>query len=244
MVIRLPKLEEVIHNKDWKALNQFLTKIGQNPESNQLKLLDYIVDHLNEAEFSQVEINFFFSLGKVGMKSELKESYLSLILERYYQADRWVRNEILNCLNAIIEQWELDGNFKELFKNALLDNYAPLQKNALQILKKKTPLPDIFLSILIFLLNKAENSFLDELEVVVKSHISDGRQLFNLIDDYEIMPKLKPKGIRSLLSIFFRTVYKLEDFRKKIENSEWSESNKNKFITEIDTFERILLTHL
>ena len=69
-------------------------------------------------------------------------------------------------------------------------------------------------------------------------------RIFNLLSMSENYKFLKPRGIRSLLLIQFKSVINAESFKEMILNSNWDENYKEIYLKEINTFERILIKNL
>ncbi len=79
---------------------------------------------------------------------------------------------------------------------------------------------------------------------IFEKFILDFNELFDSLDYSDNYLILKPKAIRALLILYFQTLIDLESFKKKILTSKWEDNNKEKYLKEIDTYEKILMRRL
>ena len=157
----------------------------------------------------------------------------------YYKSDRWIRHEIIQAINKISKHSKLHEKIILLLGNALNDYYLPVKISVLNIIKNIEILPDSILIQFFRVLNSKESEVLELCGKILESIPLD--KIFALLNSSEYYKDLKPRAIRTLLLINFKSILNLEAFREKVLNSGWDNSYKEKFLKEIETLQRILL---
>ena len=236
--------DEIKESNNPKAINDFIIKLSENLNIEHIKYLSYFIKNLDTEIFDKIKLNLIYVLGEIGNLTPLPGEYLLLLEEVYYKSDRWVRNEIIQAINKISKNAELSEKTVELISNALNDEYSVIKINTLKLLSNFKKLPDGILKNLIRLMNSKDSEILEGCRRILKRIPQQPDRIFNLLnrsDNYKI---LKPRGIRSLLLIQFKSIINTESFREMILNSNWDKTNKENYIKEIITFERILMKNL
>ena len=225
-------------------INDFIIKLSENPNKEQLKYLKYLIDNLDTQILNKITLNLIYALGELGNLTSLDENYLNFIHETYLHSDRWIRNEIIQAIDKISKKSHLNENIVLLIGGALNDDYPPIKINTLKVLLNLKQVPDLVFTNIFYVLNSKDSEVLESCRrVLEKIHLETHKlfDLLNRLDNYKI---LKLRAIRSLLLIQFKSIFNLESFREEIGSSKWDNSFKEKYLTEIDTFQRILIKNM
>ncbi len=244
MALIKQKFEEIKESNNPEAINDFMIKLSENPNIEQVSYLKYFIESLDPQILDKIKLNLIYALGEIGKLAPLPVENLLFLEEVYYKSDRWVRNEIIQAIDKISKNTELNEKTVELISNALNDEYSVININTLKLLSNFKKLPDSILKNLIRLMNSKDSEILEGCRRILKRIPQQSDRIFNLLnrsDNYKI---LKPRGIRSLLLIQFKSIINTESFREMILNSNWDKTNKENYIKEIITFERILMKNL
>ena len=172
---------------------------------------------------------------------QIPDKFTSFLLREYNGSDRWVRGEVIKTFEKLSYHTVLDESVIKLLGIASNEDYLPISINALHILSKR--IPSIPRTILRNILNafNSSNSDLRELasEVLIKM-VKNEEELFEALlqnDNYKI---LKKNAIRSLLVIYFNSIFSIESFRQKIIKSKIESFYKDIILNEIKTYKSIL----
>ena len=236
--------DEIKESNNPEAINDFIIKLSENPNTEHLNYLKYFVEYLDPQILDKIKLNLIFVLGAIGNLTPLPGEYLLLLEEEYYKSDRWVRNEIIQAIDKISNNTELNEKTVELISNALNDEYSVIKISTLKLLSNFKKLPDGILKNLIRLMNSKDSEILEGCRRILKRIPQQPVRIFNLLNGSDNYKILKPRGIRSLLLIQFKSIVNTESFREMILNSNWDKTNKENYIKEINTFERILMKNL
>jgi len=236
--------KEVKKSENPEKINEFLIKLGKNPKKEYLNFLDYFIKELAEAIYEKIKLNLIYALGEIGNLTPLNDEYLHYLSKIYHKSDRWVRNEIIQAIDKISTNKELNEKTIELIGNALNDEYTVIKINTLKLISNFKNLPDNILKNLIRLMNSKDSEILEGCRRILKRIPQQPVRIFNLLNGSDNYKILKPRGIRSLLLIQFKSIVNTESFREMILNSNWDKTNKENYIKEINTFERILMKNL
>ncbi|MHA1915672.1 MAG: hypothetical protein ACW986_18760 [Promethearchaeota archaeon] len=235
------EFEKIKESTNPEFLNNFIIELGKNPNEEFLHFLKYFIDNLPNQILDKINLNLIFVIGEIGSKIPLEKDYLQFLLETYYKSDRWIRNEILQALEKISRNLKVDEDLVVLISTAVNDEYASIKLSALSALSNFKSLPNKVLRNIFLVMNSNKSEIFDGCRRVF-AHLSLGpQQLFVALDDTDNYKILKTEGIRSLLLIQFKSIINLELFRELILDSGWGKEYKEKFLKEIETFERILV---
>ncbi len=236
--------KEAKESRDPEIINNFLIELSKNPNKDYLSFLDFFMNDLEKQLYENIKLNLIYVIGEIGNLTPLSNDFLELFYNTYYISDRWVRNEIIQAIDKISKNTELNEKSVELISNALNDEYSVIKISTLKLLSNFKNLPDKILKNLIRLMNSKDSEILEGCRRILKRIPQQPDRIFNLLnrsDNYKI---LKQRGIRSLLLIQYKSIVNAESFREMILNSNWDKTNKENFIKEIITFERILMKNL
>lgn len=235
------KFEEIKKSNNPEIINDFLINLSKNPTREHLTYIRDLIETLTNQILPKVMLNLIFALGEIGKTTSLDEYFLDFLFETYHQSDRWVRNEIIQTIKKISEKAELNEKIIFLIGHALNDDYTPIQFNALKTLINLKSFPDSIFKNFLHVLNSKNSEIIDECIRILNKLQLDENRLFNLLNQKENYKILKPRAIRALFLIQFKSIIPLETFRGNIMSSEWEESYKDIFLKELETFERILI---
>ena len=235
------RFDDIKKSKNPEVINDFLIKLSKSPNIEYFSILDYFIDEIDIQILEKVKLNLVFLIGEIGKGSVIDTKYLEFLSKTYYSSDRWIRNEIIQAFGKILKKTEISQDAIELIGYAINDEYPPIKVNALRILLDLDDIPLFVRRNLFFTLN-LKNSELEELCVkIFEKFLPDFNKLFNSLNYSDNYLILKPKAIRSLLIIYFKSPINLESFRKKISSSNWEIEHRERYLKEIDTYEKILL---
>ena len=231
--------EEIKKTRNPEEINSFLIKLSKNPLEEHLNFIDFFINNLESQILYAVKLNLIFLLGEIGKTTLLKREFINFILNMYSTSDRWVRNEIIQTIEKISNHSQLSENIIDLIENALNDEYIPIKHNSLKVLLKLEKQPNV--RNIFQILNSKEPELVElGLEVLIK-HLPSYNQLYNSLNTSENHRILKTKAIRTLLLFYFRSLIDLESFRNLIIKSTWLNDTKEKYLKEIETYEKIIL---
>ena len=242
MALLNQEFDEIKESNNPDKINDFIIKLSENPNKEQFKYLEYFIDNLNTQILDKVKLNLIFALGQAGNLALIEEKYLNFLHKTYHYSDRWVRNEIIQAIEKISKKSKLNENVIFLIGNALNDDYTPIKINALKVLLNFKQVPDFIFTNIFRVLNSKDSAVLEECRRVLK--LLDSYNLFGLLNQLDNYKILKPRAIRSLLIIQFRSILNLESFRELILGSNWDDDYKMNYFKEINTFQRIMAKNL
>lgn len=242
MALFKQEFDDIKESNNPDKINDFLIKLSENPNKQNLKYLKYLIDNLKTQILDKIKLNLIFVLGETGNLTSLDENYLNFIHETYHHSDRWVRNEIIQAIDKISKISNLNENVILLIGNALNDDYPPIKINALKVLLNLTQVPDFVFKNIFRVLNSKDSAVLEGCGRIIK-HL-DMYKLFSLLNQLDNYKILKLRAIRSLLIIQFKSIINLESFREMILSSNWIDSYRLNYLKEIDTFQRIISKNL
>ncbi len=238
------RYKEAKESRDPEIINNFLIELGKNPNKEYLSFLDFFMNNLEKQLYERVKLNVVFVLGEIGKEIQISEAYLQKLIDMYYTSDRWIRYEIIQAIIKISKHSKLNEKIIILMGNALNDDYLPVKRSVLTMLKNLEILPDSIRAQFFRVLNSKESEILDLCRQVLERLFLSTENIFKLLDSSEIYKILKPQGIRSLLLMKFTSISNLETFREFVINAGWDVSYKEQYLKEIDTMQRILLKTL
>jgi len=231
-------------SKNPAEINDFLVEISKKPQKEYLKFLEFFIKDLDIDIFEKIKFNLIYLIGEIGNLIPLEQKYLKFLVNTYYNSDRWVRNETVQAIKKITINTKLIDEVIKLIGYAINDEYLPIRVNALKVLLN---LDDIPLSIMrnLFLALNSKELELERLCInIFEKFLPDFNELINLLNYSDNYLVLKPKAIRTLLLIYFKSPFNLESFRKIISSLNWKIEFKERFLREIDTYEKIIIKNI
>ena len=236
--------EKIKSSEDSEAINDFLIELGNEPREEYLSYLEYFMKNGKPPLIDNIKINLIYVLGQIGNYNEVSHSYIDYLHQEYFKCDRWIRNEILQALDLIALRTKLPEKILQIVEHAIADDYLPIKINALSIVLNFNSLPSTVLNKLIGILSSSEPRLLDSLSNLFKKFKINENQLFEILNQDENYSNMDKRTIRTLFIVYFKSVFDLENFRKLIINSNWKNEQKEAFLKELYTFEKILLKNL
>ncbi|KKK41962.1 hypothetical protein LCGC14_1557630 [marine sediment metagenome] len=236
------EFDEIKESNNPVIINDFIIKLSENPNKDHIKYLNYFIDNLNTQIHDKVKLNLIYALGETGNLTLIEEKYLNFLHETYHHSDRWVRNEIIQAIDKISKKSKLTEKIIVLIGNVLNDDYTPIKINALKVLLNLTQIPDLIFKNIFRVLNSRDSAVSEGCRRILEQF--DKHKLFDLLNQLENYKILKPRAIRSLLLVQFKSILNLESFREMILNSNWDDSYRMNYLKEIDTFQRIIAKNL
>jgi hypothetical protein len=238
------EFNKIKHSNNPAIINDFLIRLSENPKEEFLKFLDFIINETEESIYEKIKLNLVFVLGEIGSIVELPDKFLVKLVDIYYSSDRWIRNETIQTFKKISLQSKLNENIISLLGKALNDDYLLVKLSTLEVLLNFKVFPNSIFRNFFQVLNSKDSEILDFCRRVLEQVSLDTQSIFKSLDISENYKILKPRAIRLLLLIKFKSLFNLEPFREKIFNAGWEDSFKEKYLTEIDNFQRILIKNM
>ena len=238
------KFNEIKNSDNPDLINDFLIELSENPSKEHLGYLNHFIESTDAQILNKIKLNLMYLLGEIGNLTPLPDDFLKLIVKEYYKSDRWIRNEIIQAISKISKKSELNEKAVELLSTALIDEYIPIKISTLKLLLNFKNLPDKLLTNLIRIMNSDDSEILEGCRRIFERFPQQSERIFRMLNINENYKNLKSRGIRSLLLIQFKSIMNVESFREMIVNSKWDEISREKYLKELDTFERILLKNM
>ncbi|MFX1497694.1 MAG: hypothetical protein ACFFBH_09225 [Promethearchaeota archaeon] len=230
-----------IKNMNTDALNDVLIEVSKKPDKKDLIFFDNLIENIQNSLLEKVKINLIYLLGEIGKNNFLEKKYINYLIKSYFNSDRWERNEIIQSLAKIININEVSSEIFDIIAYAILEEYIPTKINALKLLKKLNPIPNIILKNLIKVIDFSNLEVVEYSIQILKEHIKNDLALFSMLNTDENYALLTKNSVRTLLIEYFNSVIDLTNFKEKILESNWKENYKTLFVKEIESYQRILL---
>ncbi|MHA1492166.1 MAG: hypothetical protein ACTSRI_21265 [Promethearchaeota archaeon] len=236
--------QKVKNSSDSEQINDFLIDLSQKPCVDYLSYINYFIDNLNIKTLDKVKLSLVYTLGQIGNLTCLDDVYLKFLEDIYYNSDRWIRNEIIQAVDKIINQRKIPNTLIKIVSVALREDYVPIKLNALKILFKLDNLPNLIVGNTFTLLNLKDSELREQGMKVLNKFIHNEIELYKLMDNQQNYKILKKNAFRTILLSCFTSIIEIESFKKLILNSNWEIDYQEIFINEIDVFKRIMLKNL
>ncbi|TFG25869.1 MAG: hypothetical protein EU532_11195 [Promethearchaeota archaeon] len=243
----MKKFETIKESGDSEKINDFLIDLGRDPKKEYLKILDFFIEKRDPDIFNKIKLNLIFILGELGGLIEIDKKYIEFLIEEYFISDRWIRNEIVCAFNKIGNKMQFPRKVLDILKYAIIDDYLPIAINGMKSLLHFENLSDDLFENLFKTLKVQDSELIDQIFKVINKFIINEAVLFEKLITLDNYRNLDKKSIRSLLILFFNSVirlHNLKSFRELVENSEWENKDKEKFLAEIDVYEKLLLKRI
>ncbi|MHA2181883.1 MAG: hypothetical protein ACXAAH_10705 [Promethearchaeota archaeon] len=238
------EFEKIKESNNPEAINSFLIRLGEKPQEVYLKFLEYFINKLENHIYEKIKLNMVYVLGEIGKLTKIPTEYLQKLIDVYYTSDMWIRHEVIQAIRKISHHSTLSEKSILLLGNALNDDYLPVKKEVLNILRSLETLPESILVNFFYILNSKDTEVLDFCRRILERLHFSSKKIYELLSSSENYKILKPRAIRSLLLMSFKSIINLESLRDLIINAKWDVSYKEQYLKEIDTLQRILLKTL
>jgi hypothetical protein len=233
--------EEIKDSSNPEEINEFLIELAQHPKEEYFSIIDYFLNNLSSSLLDDVRVNLFYLIGELSHVIEVPQKYLDFLKAQYIRSDRWERNEIIKAFKSIVKHQQIQKKYVDLIATAVKEDYTSLKENAFECLTEIQNLEDNNLKKILLAINTNKSEILKRARKILRREILNQDRLFRLLNDdgfYKFIDKI---AIRILLMTFFDSVIRVESFRERIDNSDWDNPEKQIFLDEIDTYEKILL---
>jgi hypothetical protein len=235
------KFNRVKKSKNPEEIDDFLIEIGRNPQIDYLPFIEYFMENCDPPLFHKIKLNLIYTLGEVGKLKKIPVKFSKFLISEYNGSDRWVRDEVIKSFEKLSSNTILDDSVIKLLGIASNEEYQPISINSLKILSKRIDiLPKTILSNILNVFNSSSSDLRELASEVLTKIVKNEEELFESLlqnDNYKI---LKKNAIRSLLVIYFNSIFSLESFRQKIIESKIESLHKDIILNEIKIYKSIL----
>ncbi|MBD3215077.1 MAG: hypothetical protein GF311_20890 [Candidatus Lokiarchaeota archaeon] len=236
--------ERIKKSHDPEKINDFIINLSEYPKKATWEIIDYFLEDLEQEIFENIKINLTYLIGKISLVQNVPEKYLNFLIEIYYQSDKWVRNEIIKSFEIIIENQKPNKRIIDLLKISIKEDYIPIKKNTLGAISKIENVEFAIIKNILIEMDTRDSEILNRCKNILKNQIKNEKQLFEILNEENSYTLIKLRAFRNILTSFFKSLINIEPFRNRIEQSNWENSYKIKYLEEIDTFQKILLSNL
>jgi len=233
-------LLKIQDNTNLQEINDILIELSKNPNEKSLVIVDYFLDSLNATILNKIKLNLIFLIGAIGSVTILNKKYLNLLVESYFNSDRWVRNEIIQSFLVILQNHEYNNEIYQIIEHALNEDYAPIKTSALSVLKILKEVPEKVVLTLLRVLDTNNEEIVEMGLRILKRSVQTWDDLFELLNISKGYKILNKSIVRVLILEYFDSIHELESFKEKIFSSKWEVEYKKLCKTEINSFQRIL----
>ncbi len=233
--------EKAIKSNDTEEILDFLMVLNKSIKKEYLPFIRFFMDNLDDHILEKVKLNLIHLMGELGKEIPLTNTYMDFLRNNYFTSDRWVRNEIIIALNKIATQEKLSTNIFEVLRYAIHDDYISIKMNALKLLLTFDALPDFVIINILRALKRFDLEIIEPITNVLQKFVQNEKHLFDLLNADDNYKTLSKKTFRTIIIACFDSVMVVESFREIISKSKWDDEIKESFLSEIETFERILL---
>lgn len=241
-------IEKIFHkikkSHSSERINDFLIELGEHPTQGNWEMIDFFIRELNKELFEKIKINLVYVIGALSSDKKVPQKFLTFLVDIYYQSDRWVRNEIIKTMINIIKNQQISKKIIDVLETSIKEEYLPLKKNALEAVLKLENLESSLIRNIIMIMDNRDSEVLDKCKKILKREIKNEQQLFEILNYERAYTLINKRAFRVILTYSFKSAINIEPFRKRIENSKWEKKYKQKYLKEIDTFQKILLKNL
>ncbi|TXT61171.1 MAG: hypothetical protein BAJALOKI1v1_1170004 [Promethearchaeota archaeon] len=235
------QFEQIRDSTNPNKINDFIITLTKEPQKEHLNFVDFFIEHFSEQLLNKIKINLVYLIGVLSHKVYLEDKYLKFLVKHYYTSDRWVRNEIIKAFKKIAEFQNLEEQFMDLISNSLKEEYVPIIINALDSLWNCDALLQTHLKNILFVIDHESSQISTKAKALLKREVKSYTDLFQFLNEENSYKRLNKPQFRALLLTFFDSVFALEEFKTLIVASNWDLDEKNTYLRELETFEKILL---
>lgn len=235
------KFNRVKKSKNPEEVDDFLIEMSRNPQIKYLSFIEYFIENCDPPLFHKIKLNLIYALGEIGKLKQIPDKFTRFLIREYNGSDRWVRGEVIKTFEKLSSNTILDDSVIKLLGIASNEEYLPISINALNILSKRMlRVPKTILRNILNAFNSSNSDLRELASEVLTKMVKNEEELFGSLlqnDNYKI---LKKNAIRSLLVIYFKSIFSIESFRQKIIKSKIESFYKDIILNEIKTYKSIL----
>lgn len=232
---------EIINLKDSEKINDILIQLSKNITQEVIPIIDFLITELDIDQLNKVNLNLIFLIGELGNIMKLEPRYLDYLVNSYYKSDRWVRNEIIQAIFKTLKFRTPDKLILKLIEDGLKEDYEPIQENSLKVLSFYDDIPTETLRLVISMLKTIKSNLIELAVKILNRPFKNEEAIFKFLDHNQNYKILNKERIRIILAEFLPTIHQLENFQKRITDSDWEDEIKTMILQEITTLERIFL---
>lgn len=228
-----------------ELINDFIIKIGKKPHKKYLKYIKDLIENSNTEIKNKILLNIAWIIGEIGKLNVLDNYFIDFLIDEYDNSDQWIRNEILEALFKIYQNKKINciPAINTLIIASLSDDYKPIILNGLKLCMFFEEIPENVMKIVLRNLNKKDKDISLLIQEILEKKFNF-LKLFNFLDkdyNYKILNKI---GIRKMISSICTCLFDVEDFIKKIEESNWEREFKDLYIEELKILQKIMIKQL
>ena len=227
-------------NFNLNLINDIVIELSQNPKLIHFKVIDYLLDTLNDEDLAKININIIYLLGELGKITILEQKYIQYLYETFYISDRWIRSEILKVIEKNIDIVKSNTTFIQVISSALKEEYETNTIIALKIILELEKFPAPLFKSFLNILNKAQPKLNEIMAKVIDRYLKDESLIFEFLNQNNNYRILEAHGLRLILQSFFPSISKIENFQSLIESSDWEDKSKSKFHKEIEIIRNLV----
>ena len=233
--------KEIINLKDSEKINDILIQLSKNVTQDVIPIVDCLITELDINQLNKVNLNLIFLIGELGNIMELEPRHLDYLINSYYKSDRWVRNEIIQAFFKILKFRTPDNLILNLIEDGLKEDYEPIQVNSLRVLNLYDEIPPETHRIILSMLKPIKSDLIELAVKILNKPFKNEEEIYKFLDCHQNYKILNKEKIRIILTEFLPSIHQLENFQKKITDSDWQDEIKTMILQEIMTLERIFL---
>ena len=233
--------KEITSLKDSEKINDILLQLSKNITQEVIPIVDFLVTELDSNQLNKINLNLVFLIGELGNIMRLEQRYLDYLVNSYYKSDRWVRNEIIQAIFKILKFRTPDKFVLNLIEDGLKEDYEPIQENSLRVLTLYDDIPTETLRVIILMLKPIKSDLIELAVKILTKSFKNEEEIFKFLDYHQNYRIFDKERVRIILTEFLSTIQQLENFQKRITDSNWEDEIKILFLQEIMTLERIIL---
>ncbi|MBN1214433.1 MAG: hypothetical protein JXA99_03220 [Candidatus Lokiarchaeota archaeon] len=238
----------ISNNNNFKALvkkkseeiNKFLIERSKNPNFELKYIIDYLISNLSTEKLKNVKINLIYLIGKLSQLEIIDNELIQFLTKQFQISDKWERREITKSFKIISKNQQLDKEIINVLASSLQEDYVPIVKNILKIFQNASRLNKKTIKNIIRISKCRDQEVIELKKRILHKVITSEKLLFNLLDNKNFYKRLDKISFRDILISIFREIGKLEAFKNRIKNSNWSDNRKTIFLDEIAIFQKIL----
>jgi len=234
--------EEVKDSESSEDINEFLIALGREIEDSHRNVIHHFIKKIKTPLGESFKLNLVYVIGELGKKVPLEEALITILIEIYYQSDRWIRNETIQAFGKIYQIEPPLPKVMEIVARALMDEYPSIKLSSAKILANMAEISPLALRNILRTIDTHDKDLMRYYKKIIFNHLHTEHDLFYILDSENLYAILKPRSIRNIIMTFFDNVLPLKSFGALIDHSTWEMEQKELFQKEINDFMRALVS--
>ncbi len=239
MILDKNNLKGLVKKKS-EEINKFLIERSKNPNIELKYIIDHLISNLSIEKLKNVKINLIYLIGKLSKLETIDNKLIQFLTEQFQISDKWERREITKSFNIISNNQQLNKEIIDLLASSLQEDYVPIVKNILEAIQNALILNKKTIKNILLISKHRDQEIIELKKRILHKFITNEKILFNLLDKKNFYERLDKISFRDILISVFTEIGKLEAFKNRIKNSNWSDDRKTIFLDEIDIFQKII----